>query len=510
MKLFARTPGSTDRKPTPVRPRRPPMRGWAGRGRGRSGYVQQAEEWRGTSVQVCGLWPFAVGAGTPMVGVPFGRHLHTKASVCADPISWYQRANLISNPSAFFIGLPGLGKTAGVIRMLVGLSGYGVIPLVLGDTRPDYVEVVKRLGGQVIPLGPHRGALNVLDPGEAPDAAARLRAAGLGQKADEVLADAQGLRLNMMCSLIAVLRKSPPTAREEAILARAIRWLDQHHEGVPTMPDLLKVIQSAPAELREVALDRGVRKRYEKITEELEASLVALCAGGPFGDIFSRPTTVRMRRDRAVVYDVSAIPRDQQDIRAVALLASWSAGFSVVNIAQTLADAGLEPRRHYLVVLDELHQALRAGPGLVDRVDYLTRLNRTEGVGLVMVTHTLKDLLSLPSEEDRQKALGFIERSGMVVCAGLTMSEMPQLASVVTLSAKEQRLLAGWTSPATLNARTGRSNPPPGRGKFLIKVGGRPGIPVDLTLTEAEMSLHTSGRRWEQRSRTGLLEEAAP
>ncbi|MEK8229333.1 SCO6880 family protein [Oerskovia sp. M15] len=51
-----------------LRPQRPPMRGWLGRGRGQSNYVQQADEWRGTTVQVCGMWPFSIGAGTPWLG----------------------------------------------------------------------------------------------------------------------------------------------------------------------------------------------------------------------------------------------------------------------------------------------------------------------------------------------------------------------------------------------------------------------------------------------------------
>ncbi len=133
-------------------------------------------------------------------------------------------------------------------------------------------------------------------------------------------------------------------------------------------------MRAAPAELREAALDRGDDARYQAVTEELEASLLALCPGGKFGDVFAKQTTEPMRRDRGVVYDVSAIPQSEGDLRAVALLASWTAGFAVVNIAQTLADAELEPRRHYFVVLDELHQALKAGPDLVDRVDYLARL----------------------------------------------------------------------------------------------------------------------------------------
>ena len=159
------------------------------------------------------------------------------------------------------------------------------------------------------------------------------------------------------------------------------------------------------------------------------------------------------------------------------------------------------------MILDELHQALKAGPGLVDRVDYLTRLNRTSAVGQAMITHTMKDLQSLASESDRHKALGFIERSGFVVCGGLPMAEMPLLNSVVPLSRQEQALLSGWQDPPAWDSQQGKEVPPPGRGKFLVKVGGRPGIPVDVILTEAEKSISMSARRWTEQSRTGLLEE---
>ncbi|XXN03184.1 hypothetical protein ACAD32_02677 [Clavibacter nebraskensis] len=67
--------------------RRPSPRGWLGRARGETVLVQPAPEWRGTTVQVCGLWPYAVGSSSPISGVPLGLHLDTGATVCADPIS---------------------------------------------------------------------------------------------------------------------------------------------------------------------------------------------------------------------------------------------------------------------------------------------------------------------------------------------------------------------------------------------------------------------------------------
>jgi hypothetical protein len=489
---------------------RPSARGWPGRGRGYAEHVQAPEFWRGTTVQVCGLNPWIVGAGNPMIGVPIGRHITSGATVCADPISWFQEANLISNPSAFVLGLPGLGKSTLVRRMAGGLGGFGTLPLILGDLKPDYVDLVEAMGGQVIRIGRGRGSLNVLDSNGADAAAERLWADGKGKLAAEVMTDARSRRLTMVGALITILRKQPPTAREEAILERALSVLDEKHDGTPVLGDLLNVIREAPAEVRAVALDRGSLPRYQEITENLEASLVALTTkGGRLAETFSKPTTTPMLRDRPVVYDISGIEPGASDLRAASLLACWSAGFGMVDVAHTLADAGLEPRRHYLIVLDELWQALRAGQGLVDRVDELTRLNRTLGVGTVMISHTLDDLRALPTESDRQKAMGFVERAGMVIAAGLPASEMPKLSSVIELSPIEQAHLTSWSSPATFDPKTGREAPRPGQGMFLIKVGGRPGIPFKLHLTAAERATSDTNKLWHDVSRIGSLEVGA-
>lgn len=480
-----------EKKPTL---RWPGPRGWLGRGRGEVVVVDPPEEWRGTTVQVCGLHPFSVGTGTPMIGVPMGLQLFTGATVCADPISWFQDADLISNPSMFVLGLPGLGKSTYTRRTAAGLAGLGTLPLVLGDLKPDYVDMIRALGGQVITLGRGRGHLNILDPGEAWEAAERLRAAGKEKERAQVLADSHGRRHTMVSALLTILRKEPPTDREESIIDRALRVLDDSHHGVPVLGDLLRVIQEAPQEVRDVALDRGDDTRYKAITENLEASLISLTSGGRLGETFAHATDVPMMRDRPVVYDVSSIDDSDTDMQAAILLACWSAGFGTVNVANALADAGLEPRRHYFVILDELWRALRAGRGMVDRVDALTRLNRQRGVGLAMISHTMSDLLALSSDEDRMKARGFVERAGMVVCGGLPGAEMHMLTSAVPLSRAEQELLTSWQDPGTWDS--GPGSEPPGRGKFLIKVGGHPGIPIKVELVEAERAINDTNKLW--------------
>ncbi|MEV4991614.1 ATP/GTP-binding protein [Pseudarthrobacter sp. LMD1-1-1.1] len=513
------------RTPTPAaKPavsRRPGLRGWRGRGQGEAVYVTAADEWRGTSVQVCGLWPFVGGSGTPILGVPIGVHTDTGAPFGADPISWFMHG-MINNPSMFVLGLPHYGKSTLVRHIVLGLAGRGINPLILGDLKPDYVDLIEALGGQVISLGPGRGHLNVLDPGEATGAAARLLTAAKEHRAaadratdqaaaaelhaaavkaeklaEQLMADSHNRRLNMITALITIVRNAKPSAHEESLIDRALHILDERLDRVPLIGDLIEVIKDAPDELRSIALDRGDMSRYLDATDQLRQSLYSLNGSGRFSDMFSQPTDQPMNLTKPVVFDLSGISDTQRDIQAACLLACWSTGFATVQVAHTLADAGLEPRRNYFVVMDELWRALRSGEGMVDRVDSLTRLNRTEGVGQAMITHTMSDLEALPTESERMKARGFVERSGMVVCGALPGAEMEKLNKAVTLSRAEQARLISWADPGSWTDTGGsRKRVRPGLGKFLFKVGGRPGIPVALKLTSVEKRLHDTNKRW--------------
>src|SRR5690606_20222701 len=123
--------------------------GWNRRGGGPVNYIENPVEIQGSAVQVCGFWPFVNGAGLPTIGAPLGRHLLRNTLVTGDPISWFLNG-IISNPSAFILAQPGLGKTSLVHRLLAVLSAWGVVPMILADSRPDYVPHIRALGGQVI------------------------------------------------------------------------------------------------------------------------------------------------------------------------------------------------------------------------------------------------------------------------------------------------------------------------------------------------------------------------
>ncbi|MFF0728745.1 ATP/GTP-binding protein [Streptomyces sp. NPDC004134] len=471
----------------------PAPRGWPGPGGGQVANVDPPTMWRATTVQACGLWPFAAGSGAPMSGVPLGRHLYTGATVCGDPLSWFTRAHYISNPSLFMLGMPGLGKSTLVNRMLIGLAATGVVPLVLGDLKPDYADTVRALGGQVLPIGRGVGGINVLDPGAMGAASRRIG----GEAGRELAAETHGRVLNMVAALITIVRNRAMEDHEQSALSAALHHLRERTPPgqQPLLPGLVRVLAEGPDRVRAVTLDRGDESRYRDAIDPLHRSLLGVL-DGPLGQTFGSETSTRIDLDApAVCVDISRIGEADTQLTAAAMLAAWSDGLGTVAASHALADAGLQPRRWFFTVLDELWRPLRAASGIVDRIDALTRLNRTLGLGDAKITHTLKDAEALGSEADKVKARGFVERAGMVVCAGLPRQEMEELGHVVGLSRREIELVASWSSPPGWAAHGAREEPP-GRGRFLIKVGGRPGIPIQVAITDTERRLHDTNKRW--------------
>ncbi|MDH6218462.1 hypothetical protein M2283_005794 [Streptomyces pseudovenezuelae] len=491
-KVSAKKPGRPAKAGRPKELFVPP-RGWVGAGGGRVGYLDPPTMWRATTVQACGMWPFAAGSGSPMTGVPLGQHLFTGATVCGDPLNWFTRARYISNPSLFMLGMPGLGKSTLVNRMLIGLAATGVVPLVLGDLKPDYADTVRALGGQVISIGRGRGGINVLDPGAMGAAAARIG----GQAGDVLMAEAHGRVLNMVAALITIVRGRPMDDHEQSVLSAVLHHLRERTvAGRPVLlPDVLRVLTEGPDRVRAVTLDRGDDTRYRDAVDPLHRSLLGIL-DGPLGDTFASETSTHIDPDApAVCIDISGIGEADTQLTAAAMLAAWSDGLGTVAASHALADAGLAPRRWFFTVLDELWRPLRAATGIVDRIDALTRLNRSLGLGDAKITHTLKDAEALGTDADRAKARGFVERAGMVVCAGLPKAEMEDLGKIVGLSRREIELVSSWSSPPGWGVN-GDNEEPPGRGRFLIKVGGRPGIPIKVAITEAERHLHNTNLRW--------------
>ena len=86
---------------------------------------------------------------------------------------------------------------------------------------------------------------------------------------EELLTELHARRRGLIAALIAILRKKPLDEREESILDRCLMVLEATHNPagtVPLMDDLRTVLKARPAQVREVALDRGSDERYDTIT----------------------------------------------------------------------------------------------------------------------------------------------------------------------------------------------------------------------------------------------------
>ncbi len=453
---------------------------------GRASHVGRAAEFQATTTQACGMFPFLAGSGSPSMGVPIGRHMMWGEVVCLDPFAWLS-AGLVTNPGTFVLGQPGTGKSSLIKRLMRGMSGFGVRPFVLGDLKPDYTAVVERLGGQVIRIGRGLDRINPLDTGPLGQAAARMS----GAAGERLRAESRGRRLNALLALLTLVRRSPLTNGEENVLAAVIDLLDDKG-GEPTVPDVLAVLRTGHGlDVLLPAADVETATEFRRDTKELRQTLNLLCTGSLKG-VFDGPTTRAIDLDApAVSVDISQVSAAGDTLVAAAMLSTWAYGFSMVDGAAALAEEGLAPRRRFLVVMDELWRALRGSPGLVEHADALTRVNRAKGVADIRATHSLADLEALPTEEDRAKARGFIERAGVTVLAGLPPRELTKVAEVVSLSSEERAMVAGWSAPASWAA----SEKHPGRGKYLIKCGQRVGIPVELEYVGDEAQLYNTDIR---------------
>lgn len=477
-------------------------RGFRGAGGGSWPLMPTPPSFRGTAVQVCGMWPFSGGSSRPAIGVPIGPDIETGATVCCDGFSWFH-AGLASSPSMSVFGLQGLGKSSFAARQIIGLADQGVRAVIPGDLKGEYTNITHALGGDVQRYG--RGeSMNALDQSAMMDAARRVT----GERRTMLLELAQDRAATMVAALVQIVRRSPLEDWEYSLLVAALKVLYAKHDPAdghaPTLPELTRLTYNPTQELMDSMLVDDLSE-YRAMTRRFNMSLNSLM-GGQLGKIFAGRTTRRVRTDApAVSIDISPLRQQGESVMAAVMLATWSEAFASIEAANELADAGVEKQQRFLVVMDEMWRPMRIeGAGLVDKMDALTRLNRSEGVGNLFVTHSPKDMRSMSSAADNMKARGFAERSSIIVTAGLAKEDLRELSEIRRMSEVEINTVASWSTPdgwkqrMTHDSQTGESRPqpPPGAGKVLIKLGERAGIQTQVKLTPTELRLHDTNQRW--------------
>lgn len=467
-----------------------PRSGWGGRFGGRVAVEDTGTVYTGPSSQAGGIYPFLLGAGLPARGVVVGRDVLTGELVCVDPADWVGK--LTTNSGVWVMSQPGAGKSALVKRMILFYCAFGFMPVIPGDVKGEYTALIKGLGGSVIRIGDGSGCLNPLDSGPLKK---RVWALPVGER--EVLLDIlNSRRLETLGALLATkhgLGRTPDEIQRSALTCAVQLAADARPGDDPIVPDVIAVLRQAPEALRNrlAAADTGT---YADLTRSVIAGLDNLVSG-PLKGLFDGPTTHPLDISApAVSVDISALRARGQDVLSAGMIATWAYTYSSIDSARS---TGLMKRR-LVLPMDEMWRALRSGPGLVDSMDSITRLSRGDGDISILVTHSLLDTEALPTEEDRAKARGLMDRCDTWIIGASTEEELRRVTGKRQLTEQERIMIASWSS-ATSTGLDGGDAVHPGRGKFMIKIGSRPGVAAasELTATEAQL-YHTDFKAGEQ------------
>lgn len=487
----------------------------AGNGRS-SGYARtmtEPAEYLMATNYAAGWNPNSVGSPAPMIGAPIGRSLLDGKDVGFDAFAWLQQG-LLSTPSAFIMSVPGLGKSTLVRDILLGHIAQGHVPIIPNDQKNEYSPLVEAVGGQVIRLGHGLGHMNPLDPGAMGSIIPVLEMAlaeGAGdvdkipnqiKRAKKEVAAAQR---RMVETIVAVGRQARMSDYESSAVAVALEEI--YADGTawttpPTIDVLIERLETGSPRLRQITVS-ATDEEYRLTMRPLLRSLYALM-NGVTGEIFSGQTTTAIDVDaRAVVIDVSAIDDNDATVKSAVMMACWSSAMGAVTAAQLLAEVALREQKLYAVTLDELWGTLGGAPDLTRHVDALLRLLRTLGMAVYLITHGSKDLETLPTVEDRNRAMGFIDRAGAVICGGLPAEELDLLSGKLPFSSREKAEIVSWSEGVPLpRVRDSQEPTPPGRGCFMIKSSksNSPGVPIATVVVplEYKLRLHDTNAKFRE------------
>ncbi|MBB3724495.1 ATP-binding protein [Nonomuraea dietziae] len=374
-----------------------------------------------------------------------------------------RRCIQVANPTGLFLAGTSFIPThnsAIAKRLCLGLVAYGYKLVVPGDVKGEYAELVRALGGQVVRIGRGLDAINPLDSGPL---GRHLPSLGASER-ERMLAEVNGRRGELLHALLATphgLTRRPGAEESTAINTAVQLAADAQPAGVdPTIPDVIAVLRGSPQALRDRLITRD-ESTYLATVRPVIAAMENLC-DGPLSGLFDRPTTAPLDLSQpAVAIDLSPILSAGDQVVAAGLLATWAYSYASVDTARAF---GLLDKQ-VVLPLDELWRALRAGPGMVAAMDGITRLNRSKGEISLMITHSLQDLEALPTEEDRAKARGLMERCDTLILAAMPVSELARVSEQKPLTASEISLVASWASP-TSSGLDAAAAMHPGRGKY--------------------------------------------
>lgn len=150
-----------------------PKRRWSRGGEVRSRSGRGAKMLRDGGVKVAGhtaatAYPFCAGPNLGAAGPPIGEDLYGGGLFCIDPWELYRRS-IISGMAMLLFGTVGTGKSSLAKSWTTRLVQFGKKLAVASDLKGEWTQVVLRLKGRVIQIGPGLSTrLNPLEEGVRP------------------------------------------------------------------------------------------------------------------------------------------------------------------------------------------------------------------------------------------------------------------------------------------------------------------------------------------------------
>ena len=463
-------------------------------------------EIQGTTRQVQGLWPWSVGGGSPMLGAPLGQHYLHGRPVYFDALDWF-RAGLMTSPTQIVLGLNGYGKSSLVRRMATYAIATGRRVIFMSDCKPDYRTMTEQFGGDVITAGYGRSKINLLDPGSLGQALVQIE--HLPEQHQILQEEIKRRTLLNLTIVIELIRNESLQDFESSLLSSAIDILTKRHQDTdpPIISDLLECIEVTDAQELMNAVSVTNAEDYEVEIRPLRRSLKAII-DGPMGSIFNAQTTDPINLNSPCIdIDVSAVPENNAQLRAAVMLISWQNAFAAIEGHHVLSDNGIHDKVVFDLIGDELWQLLEASPEhAVSYIDRITRTNRTSGLILTLITHSVVDFKKVAGGETNQgRATGFIERCRAKFIGPITQNEINEMRGIINFTEAEEAMLQEWSATPIPGEDfvPGDRQKPAGLGCFILKTSESdttPGVPfkVHLPEYEKETGIHATSVRLEK------------
>lgn len=472
--------------------------------------------WLASSQNVAGINPFGTGTAAPVTGAPLGNDLRSGTAVAMDHHSLYQEG-VISSASCMLFGINGVGKSSTSQTIVLGQMGRGMIPAIWNPLKAgEHTPLVESAGGVVFEFGPTaRHKLNLLSTGPLGRAGAKIG----GEKGEELRQLAIWKAVEQTKSALHVSRGSALSDFEDFVVEVLVEDIIATRRR-PMTKDLL-IAFAAPSDTVLARTGFSTTEEFHDRHRSVGESIRALL-GGDLGRLLGGEDSVQIDPGNrgGFCFDTSSIPDTATRLLSTAMLMSWSLGMDAIDAhwelalneaeqAKQAASAGdyYEPEvvwTGYTTLMDEFWLPMRAVPGIVERADKLSRFNRSVGTAELKATHSPKDMFSMADPADQMKAKGLAERSGLLGLMSLTISDLEELSKVKPLNEEEidevRRFngASSWGSPVLSAPSTAghAAAAPPGAGKVLFKVEGRPGIPVQMVKTKTQSELHITDSRF--------------